>query len=128
MTREKTTGSGKKRLLVILIITPIIAIFAAIYVFWLGPIIFQEGNPVPYYYAVQKVNNGQPFAQVEGTTGTFITKQVDDPDLIEHIEKTWDTKFDTQMGGVLIFSDGDSITYVDIRVFWRKYTLIEVNE
>ena len=128
MTREKTTGSGKKRLRIILIIVPIVVIFVAIYVSWLGPIIFQEGNPIPYYYAVQKVNSGQPYAQVDGTTGTFITKQLNDPELIAHIEKTWDTDFDTQMGGVLIFSDGDSITYVDIRVFWRKYILLEVNE
>ena len=128
MTREKTADSKKKRLRVILIITPIIVIFVAIYVLWLGPIIFQEGNPVPYYYAVQKVNKGQPYAQVEGTTGTFITKQMDCPELIEHIEKTWDTEFDMQMGGNLIFSDGSSNTYVDIRVFWRKYELLEVIE
>ena len=128
MTRKKTTGSGKKRLRVILIITPIIVLFTAIYVLWLCPIIYQEGNPVPYYYAVQKVNNGQPYAQVDSTTGTFITKQVDCPELIEHIEKTWDREFIMQEGAALVFTDGDSYSFVEIRLFWRKYLLFEVNE
>lgn len=123
MNRKKTTAFNIK---LFCVIAPILVVIAAIYVFWLGPIIFQEGNPVPYYYAVQKVNDGQPYAQVDNTTGTFITKQEDCPELIEHIEKTWNSEFIIQEGGVLVFSNEDSNIFAEIRVFWRKYLLYEV--
>lgn len=91
-----------------------------------GPVIFQEGNPIPYLIAVTKITDDQPYVQVKDNIGIYISTRGECPELFDYIEENWGVELTEQAGSAYIFSNGKSSLVVTSVIYWGKYIVWKV--
>lgn len=121
MNRVKKHNIARSIIIVIFIIIAITFILN-----W--SVIFQKGNPIPYFKSILQLNANQTFIPVQDDNAIrFITKRDNYDELHKYIEDNNDVSFDEQMGSGYIFSSDDKVITVTSEVYWKFYKVWTVS-
>ena len=113
----------KKRLLIIALVCFLAFIGILSY---LAPSIFQRGNPAPYVSKMFLLNERNHFQKVFVDKDIYLTKRNDFSELQKYIEKTYNVKFDDQLGGGYYFGSDEAHILIISTIYWRYYSVWEV--
>lgn len=87
-------------------------------------IIFQDGNPLPIFRGIIKLNSSETYVKTkEHNPVTYLTKTSNKEDLFEYIEKEKKVKFIEQLGSSYIFEGIKKNITMTSRQYTRFYTL-----
>lgn len=116
---------ASSRKYIILVLTAVLILFfAAVFVYW--DAVFQEGNPLPVFAGILKLNGSEPYAKIKDVPETYIIKTGEREGLISFIEKEKSVKFKEQMGAGFMFEGPVKKVILVSRQYTRFFTLFEV--
>ena len=121
--KPKATTIKNRILIVVIAIVVLFATFVAVF----NKTIFQRGNPIPYFFAMVKINDNQPYVELGSDSQTYVTKNDGCPELIKHIESDLNVEFIEQAGNAYMFTDGFTNTVVGTEIYLSKYRVWEVS-
>ena len=107
----------------------ILVIFLILIVLVFSPLIFQEGNPIPYFTKIVSLNDDKFVAKVsENDVETvYITKQGYHEDVIKLIEDKYDVELYNQMGSAYIFREnGVEKIGASVRIYLSRFNVWRV--
>lgn len=86
--------------------------------------LFQEGNPIPVFYSIVKLNfTDDNIVQISGKDSVYITKSKNGIDSITQIMKEKNYKFTEQMGAGYMFEKQNNSVVITHRHYWRFYDI-----
>lgn len=108
--------------------TAVAAILLIAMLLW-SPVLFQQGNPIPYLVAAGKITQETPYVQVnvDGGSSVYISKRGECPELFEYVETSRNVTWAAQAGSGYIFSNGVDTLVVSAEIYLGKYTVWQVS-
>ena len=88
------------------------------------PVIFQKGNPLPYFKAISQLNSNQTYIQVQDDDLIiFVTKRDNYDEFHKYVEVYYDVSFNEQMGSGYIFRSDKKVVVVSAEVYWKYFVV-----
>ena len=116
----------KKVIITVIAVVAVFILFAACILFVSRKYIFQCGNPVPYLIAASKLSDKNPYVQVNGKEGVYLTKKNDKAELFAYLEETTGMQNVDQWGSGYVFSDGKQYFVAVSQTYWRYFSVWEI--
>ena len=105
-----------------IIISTVIIIMLILISNW--PVIFQKGNPLPYFKAISQLNSNRTYIQVqEDDSIIFVTKGDNYDEFHKYVEDYYDVSFNEQMGSGYIFRSDKKVVVVSAEVYWKYFVV-----
>jgi len=89
------------------------------------PVIYQKGNPLPYFKAILQLNANKTYVQVQQNDDStiFVTKRNNYDEFHKYVEGNYDVSFNEQMGSGYIFRSDKKVVVVSSEVYWKYYII-----
>ena len=84
-------------------------------------VIFQKGDPLPYLQAMVKINDKNPYVEVD--KNIVISKRGECQALFEDFKEQHGLEFVEQAGSGYIFTDGTNHYTISSEIYWSQYTV-----
>ena len=88
-----------------------------------GPVIFQRGNPLPYVAAIRQLDADTPFVRVDVPGEIYLSRRGPCPELMDHIEETYQVVFREQGGAAYLFADGERRVCLTSEIYFARYNV-----
>ena len=114
-----------KRILITLSCFLILTI--AVLVFYRG-VIFQRGNPLPYFGKMFALKDGNQYSIVFDDEDIYLTRNrnSEHDEMIAHIESIYEVSFIEQMGSTYLFKSEEKSVIASTEIYWSKYLVWEL--
>jgi hypothetical protein len=89
--------------------------------------IFQEGNPVPVFSGIWKLMvDKEPYACIKEEPPTYIAGAGKQDGLFAFIEKQYGVEYQSNSGGIYIFTGGGKTVKLSMRHYTRSFRVWEI--
>lgn len=87
-------------------------------------VIYQKGNPLPYFKAILQLNANKTYVQVQDDDSIiFVTKRDNYDEFHKYVEGYYDVSFNEQMGSGYIFRSHKKVVVVSSEIYWKYYVI-----